>query len=55
MRLVAIALALCFSFAPLEAAARTTHSNTHLVKAKRNKVNGRKAPKKKVKQHSRVN
>ena len=55
MRYIALALALCISLAPLEAAARTAHSNTHLVKVKRNKVNGRKAPKRKIKQHSRVN
>jgi hypothetical protein len=56
MRLIAIALGLCISLAPLQAAARTTHpANTHLVKVKKNKVNGRKAPKRKIKQQRRVN
>ena len=51
MRTIALALALCISFAPLEAA------TTHLVKARKNKVKGggHKVPKRKNKQHSRVN
>lgn len=56
MRFIAIALGLCISLAPMEGAKATTHpANTHLVKLKKNKVNGRKAPRRKIKQHSRVN
>jgi hypothetical protein len=55
MRYVALALALCFSLAPLEAA---TSTSMHLVRVKskvrKNKVKGRKAPKRKA-THNRVN
>jgi hypothetical protein len=55
MRYIALALALCFSLAPLEAA---TSTSMHLVRAKskvrKNKVKGRKAPKRRA-THNRVN
>jgi hypothetical protein len=43
MRILVLALALCFSLAPLGAAA-TTHAKT---KVKKSKVKGHKAPKRK--------
>jgi hypothetical protein len=46
MRYIALALALCISLAPLEAA---THKNAHTVKVKKNKSKGHKPPKHKNK------
>jgi len=51
MRLTAIALVICFFFAPLQAA---TQTRTHTVKVKKNKVNGRRG-KQKVKVRHGVN
>ena len=42
MRYIAIAIGFCFLLAPLEA--KTHSSGVHIVKAKRNRVKARKAP-----------
>ena len=56
MRILVLALALCFSLAPLGAAA-TTH--TYRVKSKtrvkRSKVKGHKAPKRQTTSHTSTN
>jgi hypothetical protein len=55
MRYLALALAFCFALTPLEATARKPKVfPLKVVKAKKNKVKARKAPKQ-AKPHSRVN
>jgi hypothetical protein len=54
MRCAALALALCFFLAPVEGATLHSHqARTVRVKVKKNKVNGRKAPKRVLPSHSR--
>ena len=60
MRYLAIALALCFvsgfTAAPLAAAVKSSHpANTHISKARKSKVKGRKAPKHKAQTRSLAN
>ncbi len=56
MRYAALALALCLVFAPLEAATSKAPAGTHLVKvkAKKNKFNGHKAPKRNKRPRTRT-
>jgi hypothetical protein len=53
MRYIAIALALCFTLVPLEAAVHSRAANIHPVKAKRNKARVHRA--KRTRSRSRVN
>jgi hypothetical protein len=54
MRYVALALALCFSLAPVQAATSTSMHLVKSTKVRKNKVRAHKAPKRKV-THNHVN